>query len=96
MTALRIIAQLWVKDGAFQAFNQYERAALACAVKHGATIVEIKQNHAADDGTPHEIHVIDFPSQAAFAAYRNDPAIVAMAELRERSIARTDIETVML
>lgn len=96
MSALRITAYLWVKNDALPAFIRFEKAALSYAAKHGATIVHIKRNHAADDGAPHETHVIDFPSQSAFDAYRNDPAMLAMADLRKNCIARTEVATTLL
>jgi hypothetical protein len=38
-----------------------------------------------------EIHVLSFPSEQAFAAYRNDERLGQMAHLRDGSIVSTEI-----
>jgi hypothetical protein len=39
---------------------------------------------------PFQIHLIEFPSQAALDAYLADDGRTALAEPRDRAIARTD------
>lgn len=43
------------------------------------------------DGDADEIHEITFPNRDAFDAYRDDPRLLALAELRTKSIAKTEI-----
>jgi hypothetical protein len=42
-----------------------------------------------EEGAPDEMHVVTFPSRANFDAYRGDPALGPLADLRARAIART-------
>ena len=44
-----------------------------------------------DAEVPHEIHMPSIPTDEAFANYRNDPGILALAEERTRVIRKTDI-----
>jgi hypothetical protein len=37
------------------------------------------------------VHVIEFADQASFDAYMTDPRRVALAELRDRAIAQTQV-----
>jgi len=43
-------------------------------------------------GGPDEIHVLDFPDQQQFEAYRRDRRMADLAALRARSIVRTNIK----
>ncbi len=38
---------------------------------------------------PYEIHVVSFPDEAAFNAYRADPATMGLQQKRDSIIART-------
>jgi uncharacterized protein (DUF1330 family) len=91
MPPIRLTVKLWVKDGAFQSFETFETAALAIMKQHGAQVLDIDQNHTATDGAPHEIHTLEFPSAHVFEAYRTDPTLQAMAELRKSCVAKTEI-----
>lgn len=44
-----------------------------------------------DSEVPHEIHVLSIPSDEAFASYRNDPGILALAAERSRVIRKSEI-----
>ena len=91
MRPLKITAELWVKDGRFAQFLEFETAAFKIMATHGATIVSVQQTHGACDGQPHETHDLEFPDVQAFEAYKSDPALVALAPLRESCIAKTEV-----
>ncbi|WP_425217590.1 hypothetical protein [Tumidithrix helvetica] len=38
-----------------------------------------------------EVHLVSFPSMEQFELYRNDSALVKLANLRQSAIARTEI-----
>lgn len=61
---------------------------------HGGRIERaFRVNAPSDSDEPFEVHLVSFPDEAAFSAYRNDAQIVALAKERERLIARTEIWT---
>jgi uncharacterized protein (DUF1330 family) len=91
MRPLKITAKLWVKDGRFAGFQTFETAAFAIMATHGATIINVQQTHDARDGLPHETHDLEFPDVHSFEAYKSDPALVALAPLRESCIAKTEV-----
>lgn len=64
---------------------------MAIMAEHGATATIRQEQGPAGPGAPDEIHDITFPDAAAFAAYRDDPRLAALAPLRNRSVARTEI-----
>ncbi len=91
--SLRLLVEIWVRDARFEEFAAFETAAFAIMAKYGGEVVLVEQNHTKSEGGPHEIHHLNFPNEAAFAAYRKDPALLDMARIRERCIAKTVVET---
>ena len=87
-----VTAKLWVNEGRFSEFETFETRAFDIMARHGVKVVSVKQNRGAQSGEPHETHVLDFPSMEAFEAYRTDPELLALAEMREACIEKTEIE----
>ena len=81
----------WGKPDQFEAFERFETAAFAIMETHGVKVLEVVKTHAALDGAPHEIHRLAFPSRVAFEAYRSDPELLALGDLRESCIAKTEV-----
>jgi hypothetical protein len=48
---------------------------------------------AGDAAFVREVHLVTFPNEQALAAYQADPALRALAPLREASVVRTEILT---
>ena len=94
---LIIIAHLFIHPGQEAAFRAFETQALArfCArfCAHGGEVLAAFRPRPTADGTPtpDEIHVLRIGLEEAFAAYRADPALLALADLRAQAIARTEI-----
>ena len=82
---------LWPRPGQEQALRAYEDQVLVLLERHGATLVSRVVHDAYTDQLPYEIQVIDLPDQAALDAYLNDPDRTALADQRDRSVARTEI-----
>ena len=62
--------------------------------EHGGRIERIVRIAAAEigmDDVPSEVHIVWFPDEAHFAAYRSDTRLARLAPLREKAIARTSI-----
>ena len=98
---LIIIAHLFIHPGQEAAFRAFETQALAsfrarfCArfCAHDGEVLAAFRPRPTADGTPtpDEIHVLRIGLEEAFAAYRADPALLALADLRAQAIARTEI-----
>jgi uncharacterized protein (DUF1330 family) len=80
------VATLTIIPGRQDAFHAYERKAAAIMARHGGTIVQAVHI----PGEPErEVHVLRFPDAAAFAAYRADADLAALATLRASVISAT-------
>ena len=85
---LVLVVSLWVKEENISAYEKFERRAEALMNNHGGRIERVvRLERSADE--PFEIHIVTFPDEQAFAAYRTDPETIALAPERERVIART-------
>jgi hypothetical protein len=89
-TRLFLVATITVRREEVDAFRSFERAAAAVMAKYGGAI---ERAIVVDDGSAplQEIHVVSFPDEQAFAAYRADEGLGRLAPLRERSVIRTEI-----
>lgn len=69
------------------AFNAYEAQVLPLLSDHGGVL---QRRLRTEDGSA-EIHLVWFPSEAAFAAFRNDPRRNKHAALMTESGATTEL-----
>ena len=93
--ALTLLVQLWAKPGCEQLLVDYEDQVLARLETYGAKILQrVRTADAGDADGPFEAHVLEFPSEAALDEYMADPHRVALSDLRDRAIARTDLRRV--
>jgi uncharacterized protein (DUF1330 family) len=86
------VVSLWVHSGQETAFEAFERDAARIMARHGGRIdyaVRLTQPEGAPGPAPYELHVVSFPTPAAFDAYAADPDTVALKPLREAIIAKT-------
>lgn len=89
---LHIVAILTIRTAEWSTFEEFERHAARVMNKHQGRITQtIVTDPAVDAETYQEIHVIQFPSQAAFSAYRNDTDLAEKAHLRERAVVSTEV-----
>ena len=92
---LTLLVQLWAVPGREQLLVEYEDQVLRRLAPHGARIVQRVRAIEGADG-PFEAHNLEFPTEAALDAYMADPERVALSDLRERAIARTELVRVEL
>ena len=89
---MTLVAILTVRKSAIDTFRTFERRAAAVMAVHGGRIertVVVSGDGAAD--LFKEIHVVPFPSEKAFAAYRNDEQLRELARLRAEAIVHTEL-----
>ncbi|MGV9712610.1 DUF1330 domain-containing protein [Gordonia sp. NPDC003424] len=82
---------LWSVDGRDDDLHTYEDDVLPMVAEHRGRVRTRLRALTPDDRTPHETQVIEFPDDAAFDAYMADPRRIAMADRREKCIARTSM-----
>lgn len=86
---------LWETEGNGDLLAEYEDAVLALVPEHGGEVHERVRRAAApgeprgDD--PFEVQIIGLPDDAALASYLADPRRTALADVRDRAVARTQI-----
>jgi uncharacterized protein (DUF1330 family) len=85
---LVVVAVLYVRPGAEEVFADFEEQALAILHEHGGRLERAVRPVCAADA-PHEIHVLTFPSQSVFDAYRGDPRLAALASPRQSAVEKT-------
>jgi uncharacterized protein (DUF1330 family) len=90
---LTLIIHLHLSTTDISAFESFEREASRIMSRHGGRIERAIRidNHTSNPEIPFEIHIVTFPDQAAFDAYRNDSETQRLAERRAQIISRTEI-----
>ena len=92
-SGLLLVASLFIHPGREVEFRQFETEAARIMKKYGGQIKQvIRPTVAGQPGpSPHEIHIVSFPSLESFEAYRGDPDLATLAPLRQAAIARTEV-----
>ncbi|MFE6235519.1 hypothetical protein [Cellulosimicrobium sp. NPDC057862] len=87
---------LWPTEGSADLLSRYEDDVLALVPVHGGRLLSrVRALPGQDAALPTEVQVIEMPDDDALAAYMADPARVALADVRDRAVARTDIVRVV-
>jgi len=85
----------WARDGCAAELVAYEDRVLALVPDHGGRVLQ-RARTAGERGEPLEVHLLQFPSEAALDAYLGDERRAALAADREAAIDRTQILRVEL
>jgi hypothetical protein len=89
---MTLVVILTIRPGALESFRAFEGRAARILERHGSAIERVVAIPPQAPGEPpKEVHLVRFPTSAAFAAYRADPEWAALAPLREASILATEI-----
>lgn len=87
---MTLVVTLTVRRDRLQDFRAFERHAAVVMAAHGGRIERTVVAPA--EGRPElliEVHVVTFPDDAAFAAYRADPRLREVTHLRDGSVVQT-------
>ncbi|NNC13484.1 hypothetical protein HII28_16575 [Planctomonas sp. JC2975] len=92
---------LWPNPGFEEEMVAYEDGVLALLPEHGSRVVarvRTLSDAAASEGAepPFETQIIELPDDSALDSYMRDPRRLAGADVRDRAIARTEIQRVSL
>ncbi len=86
---------LWAQPGAGDDLIAYEDRVLGLVPGHGGQVLQRARSNGAS-GQPLEIQLLEFPSAAALDEYMTDGRRLALADERDRAIARTQVIEVEL
>ncbi|WP_129786966.1 hypothetical protein [Promicromonospora panici] len=87
---IQLCCFLWAYPGQEAALSAYEDRVLALVPEHGGSVLQRAVSNGAD-GRPHEVQLYRFTSQAALDGYVADPRRAALADERDRVVARTEL-----
>lgn len=92
---LYILVRLWIHRGLEAEFEVYERKVSRIMARYGGVIERAIRTlrTSDDDGSdePFEVHLLRFPSQDLYDAYRDDAERRSLSSERAGVIANTDI-----
>jgi hypothetical protein len=89
---LTLVAILTVRREALDRFRAFERHAATVMARHGGRIERTVV--VSPPGSPDllkEVHVVTFPDEAAYRAYRDDPRRGELAHLRDESVVHSEV-----
>lgn len=89
-TAVELCVLLWAHPGHEDDLVAYEDRVLALVPAHGGTVLQRARN-TGNPGHPLEMQFYSFPSEAELQAYLADDRRVALAAIRDRVVARTEL-----
>ena len=85
-----ILVILEVKD--FNAFELFEQQAAKIMEQYQGRIISAFETRRETDNSGEEIHVLEFPDEAAFSDYRSDSSLAKLADLRSQAILKTEVK----
>ena len=87
---IHVLAMISAGDAGVEGLRNYEARAVRIIRTHGGRLLSafVPRQHG-NLARPDEIHLLEFPSDESFAAYRADPQVQALSALRARAIATT-------
>ena len=89
---MTLVVTLRLRRDRLEDFRAFERQAAAVMADHDGRIERTVV--APVEGEPDlfaEVHVVTFPGEAAFAAYRADSRLAALVHLRDSAVVSTEI-----
>jgi len=93
--SLTLCVLLWARPGAADALAAYEDQVLYLVPEHGGQVLQ-RARSSGEGGQPLEIQFLEFPSAAALDQYMADGRRAALATVRDRAVARTQVINVDL
>ena len=87
---VNLVVLLWAYPDSSDRLVAYEDLVLEFVASHGGRLLHRLRTKGEDDA-PFEIQVIRFPSEASYESFLTDQRRVDLQELRETSVARTEV-----
>ncbi|MFD1813263.1 hypothetical protein [Rhodococcus gannanensis] len=93
--SISLCCLLWARPGQHEGLIAYEDRVLELVSEHGGRVLQRGRTDGSGD-QPLEIQVFTFESQSALDGYMNDERRLALADERDRVVARTELMHVTL
>jgi uncharacterized protein (DUF1330 family) len=91
-TRIILVVTLEIRRHAIADFELYETHAVAIMSKYGGRIERVIRLQQTNEQAPiGEIHIVSFPDNDSFAAYRQDQELATLRPLREAAVLQTGI-----
>lgn len=81
---------VWSVPGNEHLMTAYEDEALGLIANHNGHVLQRVSSPIGGD-PPDEVQIVQFPDEAAYASFIDDPRRASAARLRDRCVARTDV-----
>jgi uncharacterized protein (DUF1330 family) len=95
--SLTLCVLLWPQSGAEDALTTYEDKVLALVPEHGGRVLHRARRSGDNAGdAPLEVQLLEFPAPEALSSYMTDQRRLALADDRDRAVARTQVIDVEL
>ena len=93
MNRYLVAVTLYVRRNCAREFRAFEQRSLAVAARHGAELLAAARlaPEPCDALAPYEFHLLAFPSEAAFLAFREAADSRSLDSERARVIVRSDL-----
>lgn len=88
---MMMLVTLTVRRDELESFRLFEDEAARIMAKHGGALERSIVLPTPPDQPHREVHVVSFPSEAAYAAYRANPELAAFLAHREKSVLKTEV-----
>lgn len=83
---------LWAVAGHENELSTYEDGVLALLAEHGGTVTSRVRRRDGESGElPLEVQIVELPDEETLTRFLADPRRLAAAEVRDRSVARTEL-----
>lgn len=79
----------------FDLLGQFEQQAVAIMGQYNGKVIAAFETAHHNDGTGEEIHILEFPAEDDFTAYRNDAVLAQLSALREQAISEAEVKVSM-
>lgn len=86
-----LMITLTVSRAELESFRTFEHEAARVMGKHGGALERAIVLRTKPSEPHREVHLVSFPSEDAYAAYRASPELAAFMPLREVSVLKTEI-----
>ena len=93
--SISLCVLLWARPGEEEGLVAYENRVLDLVTEHGGRVLQRARTDGSGD-QPLEIQLFTFDSQDALDGYLNDDRRLALADERDRVVARTELMRVTL
>lgn len=88
---IQIIALLYANEHGLKGLQSFEAKVIPILKEYGGRLISASSHSQRSKHDPDEIHVIQFPSMAAFHAYKTDIRVLELQSLKANTISKMEL-----